>query len=81
MMSESPQSEQYRTTQPLVRTVNNLKNTTTNIRGFADSMDHLLNAFEEFFPFIEHVAQQTEKVTQYLQLPGFRRRPYRQPPP
>lgn len=60
-MDERPQSDQLRTTQPLVRTVNNLKNTTTNIRGFADSMDHLLNAFEEFFPFIERVAQKTEK--------------------
>lgn len=75
MMSESPQSGQYRTTQPLVRTVNNLKNTTTNIRGFADSMDHLLNAFEEFFPFIERVAQTAEKVTQNFQVPGSRRNP------
>lgn len=40
-------------------------------------MDHLLNAFEEFFPFIERVAQKTEKVTQNLQMPGARRREYR----
>ena len=79
-MNEQPQSDQYRTTQPLVRTVNNLKNTTTNIRGFADSMDHLLNAFEEFFPFIERVAQTTEKVTQNFQIPGARRNNYRRPP-
>ena len=65
-MNEEYNSEELRTTQPLVRTVNSLKNTTTNIRGFADSVDHLLNAFEEFFPFIEKVANTTESVSKTL---------------
>ena len=32
-----------RATQSLMRTVDHLKSTTTNMRGFADSVDHLLN--------------------------------------
>lgn len=51
-----------RATQPLVRTVDRLKNTTTDMRGFADSVDHLLNAFEEFFPFIEKIALSTDRL-------------------
>lgn len=73
-MNEQRQTEQSRTTQPLVRTVSHLKNTTTNIRGFADSVDHLLNAFEEFFPFIDRMAQTGEKFTK-----GFRE-PFKRPP-
>lgn len=69
------QIEQSKATKPLVRTVSHLKNTTINIRGFADSVDHLLNAFEEFFPFIDRVAQTTEKVTRGLHRPM--RPPYR----
>lgn len=42
-----------RATEPLVRTVDHLKNTTTNMRGFADSVDHLLSALEEFFPSLK----------------------------
>lgn len=48
-----------RAAEPLIRTVDQLKNTTTSMRGFADSVDHLLNALEEFYPFIEKL----EKLT------------------
>lgn len=77
-MNEEFDNDGQTTTKPLVRTVTNLKSTTTNIRGFADSMDHLLNAFEEFFPLIEKVAKTTENVTQTLTQGNTRRsRSYR----
>lgn len=47
---------------PLVRTVDQLKSTTTNMRGFADSVDHLLNALEEFYPFIDKFLSSTEEL-------------------
>ena len=47
---------------PLVRTVDQLKSTTTNMRGFADSVDHLLNALEEFYPFIDKFLTSTEQL-------------------
>ncbi|PWM51569.1 MAG: hypothetical protein DBX41_04060, partial [Clostridiales bacterium] len=56
-------SEPNKTTLPLMRTVDKVKSTTTNVRGFADSVDHLLNAFEEFFPFIEKAAARMEKMS------------------
>ena len=56
-------SEPNKTTLPLMRTVDRVKSTTTNVRGFADSVDHLLNAFEEFFPFIEKAAARMEKMS------------------
>ena len=43
---------EQRAAEPLIRTVDQLKSTTTSMRGFADSMDHLLDALEEFYPFI-----------------------------
>ena len=48
-----------RAAEPLIRTVDHLKSTTTSMRGFADSVDHLLNALEEFYPFIEKLAKLT----------------------
>jgi len=42
-----------------MRTVNKVKSTTTDLRGFADSVDHLVNALEEFFPLIEKVSEKT----------------------
>lgn len=67
-----------RATEPLVRTVDHLKSTTTSMRGFADSVDHLLSALEEFYPFIDKFASSTERLRQQL-----RRTPrnlYRRPP-
>ena len=55
---------EQRATEPLVRTVDHLKNTTTSMRGLADSVDHLLNALEEFFPFIEKAVSGTEHLRQ-----------------
>ncbi len=69
---------EQRATEPLVRTVDHLKNTTTSMRGLADSVDHLLNALEEFFPFIEKAVSGTEHLRQH-----FRQGPrnmYRRPP-
>ena len=64
-------------TKPLVRTVDHLKHTTTSMRGFADSIDHLLNALEEFFPFIEKLASTTERLRTQMRVS----RPlYRHPP-
>ena len=60
-------AENNRAIKPLARTVGNMKNTTTNIRGFADSLDHLLNAVEEFYPFIDKFAKTTDTITK-----GFR---------
>ena len=57
---------------PLVRTVDQLKSTTTNMRGFADSVDHLLNALEEFYPFIDKFLTSTEQ---------FRSTIHKMPPP
>lgn len=58
---------EYRAAKPLVRTVDHLKNTTTSMRGLADSVDHLLNALEEFYPFIEKIASSTEGIRQQIQ--------------
>ena len=69
---------EQRATEPLVRTVDHLKNTTTSMRGLADSVDHLLNALEEFFPFIEKAVSSTEHLRQHFrQVP---RNMYRRPP-
>ncbi|MBR6756192.1 MAG: hypothetical protein IKM15_04510 [Peptococcaceae bacterium] len=57
---------QQRATEPLSRTVDQLKNTTTNMRGFADSVDHLLSAVEEFFPFIEKLADSNSQLQQAI---------------
>ena len=62
-----------KTTLPLMRTVDKVKSTTTNVRGFADSVDHLLNAFEEFFPFIEKAAARMEKMSRTFPMQGQRR--------
>ena len=67
-----------RATEPLVRTVDHLKSTTTSMRGLADSVDHLLNALEEFFPFIEKLASGTERLRQHMR--GAPRNLYRRPP-
>ena len=69
--------DEERATKPLVRTVDHLKTTTTSMRGFADSVDHLLNALEEFFPFIEKVASSTERLRNRMMAP---RNLYRRPP-
>lgn len=73
---------QQRATKPLSRTVDHLKNTTTSMRGFADSVDHLLNAVEEFFPFIEKLAVSSSHLKQTMgvanQLPLFRQNRTRQ---
>ena len=66
-----------RATEPLVRTVDHLKSTTTNMCGFADSVDHLLSALEEFFPFIEKAASSTERLRSHIKP---RRNLYRRPP-
>ncbi|MBQ2004176.1 MAG: hypothetical protein II211_04650 [Peptococcaceae bacterium] len=64
---------------PLVRTVDQLKSTTTNMRGFADSVDHLLNALEEFYPFIDKFLTSTEQLrsTMHQIPPPLYRRPPR----
>jgi hypothetical protein len=65
---------------PLVRTVDQLKSTTTNMRGFADSVDHLLNALEEFYPFIDKFLTSTEQLRSTIQQippPLYRRPPRR----
>ena len=51
-----------------MRTVDRVKSTTSGVRGFADSVDHLLNAFEEFFPFIEKAAAGMEKMSRSFPL-------------
>ncbi len=48
------------------------------MRGLADSVDHLLNALEEFFPFIEKLASGTERLRQHMR--GTPRNLYRRPP-
>ena len=67
---------------PLVRTVDQLKSTTTNMRGFADSVDHLLNALEEFYPFIDKFidkfltsTEQLRSTMQQIPPPLYRRPP------
>ena len=65
---------------PLVRTVDQLKSTTTNMRGFADSVDHLLNALEEFYPFIDKFLTSTEQLRSTMRQippPLYRRPPRR----
>ncbi len=68
-----------RATEPLIRTVDHLKSTTTSMRGFADSVDHLLSALEEFYPFIEKIASSTERMRLQIHRPRpmYRRRPPR----
>lgn len=61
-----------RASQSLMRTVDHLKSTTTNMRGFADSVDHLLNALEEFYPFIDKFLIQTQSLRSNIAI---------QPPP
>lgn len=60
-----------RATEPLVRTVDHLKSTTTNMRGFADSVDHLLNALEEFYPFIDKFLSSTEQLRSSIRRPPY----------
>lgn len=67
-----------RATEPLIRTVDHLKNTTTDMRGLADSVDHLLSALEEFYPFIEKIASSTERLRHQMRRPP--RNMYRRPP-
>lgn len=57
-----------RAAEPLIRTVDHLKSTTTSMRGFADSVDHLLNALEEFYPFIEKLEKLTSR-REYFRYP------------
>ena len=71
-------SADHPTDRPLVRTVDQLKNTTTNMRGFADSVDHLLNALEEFYPFIDKFLSGTEQLRSTIRKtspPMYRRPP------
>ncbi len=68
-----------RATEPLIRTVDHLKSTTTNMRGFADSVDHLLSALEEFYPFIDKIVSSTEHLRHQFRRP--RRNLYRRRPP
>jgi len=49
--------EKYQRAQPLVHTVSTLKGATNNIRSFANSFEELLNAIENFAPFIEMASQ------------------------
>lgn len=66
--------------QTLVRTVDHLKSTTTNMRGFADSVDHLLNALEEFYPFIDKFLSNTRALRNTMRRnppPLYRHPPYR----
>ncbi len=75
MDKSSPYSAEHLAERPLVRTVDQLKSTTTNMRGFADSVDHLLNALEEFYPFIDKVISSTEQLRntmRYTQPPMYR---------
>ena len=57
-----------------MRTVNKVKSTTTDLRGFADSVDHLLNALEEFFPLIEKVSEKTSWQSRKLLLQNKQRK-------
>lgn len=76
-MYEQNNSDQ-RSARPLVRTVDQLKSTTTNMRGFADSVDHLLNALEEFYPFIDKFMSSTEQLRNSIQKTPYSM--YRYPP-
>ncbi len=73
------QSAEESATKPLVRTVDHLKSTTTNMRGFADSVDHLLNALEEFYPFIDKFLSGTEQLRNTMRKapPSMHRRRHR----
>ncbi|MBQ3510122.1 MAG: hypothetical protein IJA90_08930 [Peptococcaceae bacterium] len=67
-----------RASEPLMRTVDHLKCTTTSIRGFTDSVDHLLDALEEFYPFIEKFASSSRHLQNQIPRPPhnlYRRRP------
>ncbi len=70
---------EQRAAEPLIRTVDHLKSTTTSMRGLADSVDHLLNALEEFYPFIEKAASSAEHFRYPKKRPmrGRKRRPPR----
>ena len=70
-------STQNKTTLPLMRTVNKVKSTTTGLRGFADSVDHLLNAVEEFFPLIEKAAAKQNQWGVHFAPRGNHRRRHR----
>ena len=69
-----------RAAEPLIRTVDHLKSTTTSMRGFADSVDHLLNALEEFYPFIEKL-EKLASSTEHFRHPGQRMMRGRRRPP
>ena len=62
-------SAEERASQSLIRTVDHLKSTTTNMRGFADSVDHLLNALEEFYPFIDKFLVSTQSLRNSMPMP------------
>jgi len=80
-MSHIPNESAYTdetATQSLMRTVDHLKSTTTNMRGFADSVDHLLNALEEFYPFIDKFLTSTQSLRSNMGIPPHPvYRPYR----
>ncbi len=59
---QNESSAEEQASQSLARTVDHLKSTTTNMRGFADSVDHLLNALEEFYPFIDKFLTSTKSL-------------------
>ncbi len=65
---QNESSAEERASQSLVRTVDHLKSTTTNMRGFADSVDHLLNALEEFYPFIDKFLTSTQSLRNNMHL-------------
>ena len=39
------------------------------MRGFADSVDHLLNALEEFYPFIDKFLSSTQSLRNTMGVP------------
>jgi len=67
-------NEQSKPTLPLIRTVDKVKNTTITLRGFADSVDHLLNAIEEFYPFIEKMAETSDHLHYRHKIRHYQRR-------
>ena len=70
---------EQRAAEPLIRTVDQLKSTTTSMRGFADSIDHLLEALEELYPFIEKLSSRAEhfRYPKHRMMRGRGRRPPR----
>ena len=70
--------KEERAAEPLVRTVDQLKSTTTSMRSLADSVDHLLTALEEFYPFIEQFSSSARLLRTKVRRPSsqlYRRRP------